>query len=272
MASELEREWQRISNFEDKKLKKLERKLESQKPSKLTALKVQLEERIPEKLVSALNAGFEKAFYLIFSKGSIVIDKTFNEEDISLDFMVNDFRMEQRPDRKSLKRLEKGIKKGNRTNTWITFAEGIGLGAIGIGLPDIPLFVGVLLKGIYETCIGYGYDYKEEREQILILRMISAALSSDDKKKKANEEVENWIEQMEAAQVVSGSIEEEIKKTSKSLAEAMLFSKFLQGIFAVGIFGGVVNPLIYQRVLHYASLKYKKRYINEKRRSIKNMK
>lgn len=57
---------------------------------------------------------------------------------------------------------------------------GIGLGVLGIGLPDIPLFTGMVLKSIYETAISYGFPYDTEEEQCYILKLISTALSRGD--------------------------------------------------------------------------------------------
>ena len=45
----------------------------------------------------------------------------------------------------------------------------------------------------------------------------------------------------------------------------MLTAKFIQGIPIVGAIGGVVNYSIIKRIGEYASLKYKKRYLNRKK-------
>ena len=37
--------------------------------------------------------------------------------------------------------------------------EGVGLGALGIGMPDIVLFTSVVLRGCYETALRYGFTY-----------------------------------------------------------------------------------------------------------------
>ena len=61
-------------------------------------------------------------------------------------------------------------------------------------------------------------------------------------------------------------MDEEIRTASAALAEAMLAAKFLQGIPVIGAIGGMSNPVIYRKVLKYVSLKYKKRYLAEKRK------
>lgn len=269
MARSLEKEWERFLRQEERNLDKIKRKTEEQNFRKLTELKHGISDKIPNKLMIAVNEGFQKAFKLIFSKGTDVIERTFKKEESMLDFTVNDFRVDQRPNSKSLRQLDKKVKKENRFNTLVTIAEGVGLGVLGIGLPDIPLFLAILLKGIYETAIGYGYDYKEEKEQILILKMITAALSEPDKRLRADVDVENWLNRINDQDVVV-DLDEEIRKTSNVLSQTLLLAKSIQGIFLVGMIGGIANPLIYQRVMGYVTRMYKKRYLIQKRLSIKN--
>lgn len=54
---------------------------------------------------------------------------------------------------------------------------------------------------------------------------------------------------------------EEIKKTAKALADALLVEKFVQGIPIVGVVGGFVNHAVYKKILFLARLEYKKRYL-----------
>ncbi|WP_352400278.1 EcsC family protein [Anaerotignum sp.] len=273
MTKSLEKEFKRITAKEEKQMKKIEKKVANKGASKWNGMKKSVEEKIPEKLVDTIEEGFNKGFHFIFSKGIGVIEKTFKEDELALEFAVNDYRVEQRPNSKSLSHMDKGIKRGHRMNACTTMVEGVGLGAIGVGIPDIPLFLGMILKGIYETAIGYGYDYKEEKEQILILRMITAALSQGESKRKADENVEKWMESMSQKDElvsITTSIETEIHIASKALSDAMLIYKFLQGFIVIGMVGGISNPLIYQKVMKYVTGKYKKRYIKEKRTSIKS--
>ncbi|MFV0314948.1 MAG: EcsC family protein [Anaerotignum sp.] len=269
MARSLDKEWKKLVLQEEKSYREIEKKCLNEKTTRMNALKQGVMEKIPEKMIVVLCDGFYKAFELIFLKGTYVIGKTYNEEELNFQFFINNMSVERKPNAKSLRQMEKGIKKGQRMNTCTTMFEGIGLGAFGVGMPDIFLFLGIVLKGIYETAIGYGYDYKDEREQILILKMIYASLVADDMKREANYDVENWILHIDTLDY-EGRLDEEMKKASSALSEAMLLSKFIQGFFIVGVIGGVINPFIYQKIIKYVNLKYKKRYINEKRKRIKN--
>lgn len=263
----LRKEWERLLVREEKLLNREEKKAQRAKNGKINEVKEAVKDKIPEKLVQTLNEAFHKAFLLIFSKGGAVIAKTFHEDELALEFTVNDFRVNQRPNGKSVKKLEQKVRKNNRINSCAAAVEGIGLGVVGIGLPDIPIFLGVLLKGIYETAVSFGYNYKEEKEQILILKMICAALADGSERRATDKTVEAWMEQMDNAET-QYDFEEEVRKASGALSEGMLVSKFVQGFFIVGAIGGVTNPIIYRRVMEYVSLKYKKRYLLEKRKQV----
>ena len=76
--------------------------------------------------------------------------------------------------------MKQNANRSNRTNVALTTIEGVALGTLGIGLPDIIVFVGMLLKGIYQTALNYGFDYDSLDEQNFILCMIEAALTEHD--------------------------------------------------------------------------------------------
>ena len=65
-----EKEWEVL-------LKKEQRLLEKRKEKKETAFNRLLAEKVPEKLQHTLDIAFEKAFHLIFEKGTGIIEKTY---------------------------------------------------------------------------------------------------------------------------------------------------------------------------------------------------
>lgn len=261
-----ERELHRLQRKEARFLRAAEEKKEGRLEQKRRELTEKIEEKIPEKLQQTLDTAFYKAFLLIFEKGTGVIEKTFNAEELRAEFRVNDFRVEQKPNKKALRQLDKVGKRSRLFHSCVTTVEGIGLGALGIGLPDIPIFLAMLLRSLYETAAGYGYDCKRREEQIFILRMITAALADGAEKRQADALVEAWLEPADSAEV--RSFEEEVRVASGALSEAMLTAKFIQGLPIVGIAGGIGNPFLYRRVMQYAAMKYKKRYLMEKRKSV----
>ena len=144
----------------------------------------------------------------------------------------------------------------------LTTVEGIGLGALGIGMPDVVLFLGALLKGIYETAINYGFDYESEREKMLILKMMKTALLKGDEWCENNAEVEKFMKEETAVfRASEEDIALQIKETASVFAMDMLLLKFIQGLPIVGVLGGAANPVYYNRVLKYVRIKYQKRYL-----------
>ena len=104
------------------------------------------------------------------------------------------------------------------------------------------------------------------KEQILILRMIAAGLADGAEKRGADRLVEEWLGLAATTKVFS--FEEEVKRAAEALSDAMLMAKFIQGLPVIGAAGGISNPIVYQKVSQYASLKYKKRYLAAKRQSV----
>ena len=66
---------------------------------------------------------------------------------------------------------------------------------LGIGLPDIPVFVGVLLKSVYEVALNFGYSYDTPEEKYFILKMVETALSYGDDLAQGDQQLNEFIEQ-----------------------------------------------------------------------------
>ena len=263
MGTALEKEWKHLLQKEEKMLFSAENKKETKLDAKIREITGMIEEKIPEKLKGTLDMAFYKAFFLIFEKGTGVIEKTFKGEELQLEFQVNDFRVDKKPTRHSLRKLEAAGRKSKLVNSAVTTVEGIGLGALGVGIPDIPVFLSMLLKGMYEMAASYGYDYNKKEEQILILRMIAVGLADGAEKRSADRLVEEWLGFVPTTK--ARTFEEEVEQAAEALSDAMLMAKFIQGLPVVGAAGGMNNPFVYQKVSQYAALKYKKRYLASKR-------
>lgn len=223
--------------------------------------KTELENRIPEKVMAGLQKAFSKAFYLIFEKGAVIIEKTYDKDSIEKDFQINDYAVDVKGSRKEIGHIRSGAFKGNAINTVVTTIEGIGLGAFGIGLPDIVLWVGILLRGIYETALKFGFDYETSEEKIFILKMIEASMVSGEEWTDLNAEIDKYIAQNVHMVPDDNELKEQIEKTSAAFATEMLITKFIQGLPVVGILGGAANPVYYQKIMRYVQLKYRKRYL-----------
>ncbi len=136
------------------------------------------------------------------------------------------------------------------------------MGILGIGLPDIVLFLSVILRGVYETATKYGFSYESEEEKMYILKLLEASLSNGEKWESLNKEVDSFFAFKCCLQ--AAGFEEQLRKTADAFAVDMLLAKFVQGIPVIGIVGGLSNPVYYKRILRYVQLKYRKRYLLKK--------
>ena len=75
--------------------------------AKPPALNEKLDPHVPDKLRETLNMAFNKAFEVIFEKGSSLIEKTYNKEKHELDYKVNEYAARLKPDKKRIKSLGK---------------------------------------------------------------------------------------------------------------------------------------------------------------------
>lgn len=221
--------------------------------------KSELENKIPEKVLRGLQGAFRKAFELLFDKGTPILEKTFQKEAIEKDFLEKDLAMDTEVNRKALLQLKANAELSHFASLIASAVEGVGLGALGVGLPDIVLFVSMLLRGCYETALRYGFEYDTPEEKYFLLTVLEGSMLKDDLWDTHNDLVNTMLpnpptpsEEELAAQLLH---------TSNVLAVDMLLAKFIQGIPVVGIAGGLANPLYYRRILNYVKLKYRKRYL-----------
>ena len=251
-TSKWQKEWNRMQREEYDFLQKGRFRRESR-------LNQMLQRHVPDGLQDKLDLAFAKAFEVIFEKGTGIIEKTYDREGI-----------EEAHDRASdearnylgsngLHRVSWNAGRSRAKNLVLSSIEGIGLGAAGIGLPDIPLFTAVLLKGVYEVALHYGFDYDSEQEKYFILRLIEVALLYGAELDEQNTEMNAWVEAVSLPQDYDQS--EQIRRASGALSTELLYMKFLQGLPIVGAIGGAYDTIYLQKVLAYAELKYHRRFL-----------
>ncbi len=215
---------------------------------------------VPKKLNETLDTAFFKAFELIFEKGTGIIEKTYNREKKEQDYKVNEFAAELKNNRKSIREFGKQAGASRAVNMAISAAEGVGMGVFGMGIPDIPVFLGVLLKSIYEIALSYGYSYDSQEERIFILKLIETALSHEEELLARNMELNQWLKEPSQFEV---SMAEQTRRTSDVLSSELLYLKFVQGIPVVGIAGGLSDVIYQKKITDYAALKYKRRFLSD---------
>lgn len=228
--------------------------------AKNPAWKTALGDKIPKKVYTGLESTFCKGFSLVFNQGRSIIEKSYKKEELQSNHTIRDFAVQLKGGRKELKAVSKSAKRSDSLNMIVTTAEGVALGALGIGMPDIVLFISTLLKGVYETALNYGFDYALPEEQYMILNMMAASLITGEDRVEWDDMIDGMIVEM-PREVTQAVLDEQIHETASVFAMDMLILKFIQGLPVVGIIGGVANPIYYNRVLKYVQLKYRKRYL-----------
>ena len=252
----LEKEWEKLMNEERKFLLSRAVKRES-------FLNQKLEQMIPDKLQDTLDTAFAKAFGLIFDKGTGVIEKTYNKDELEKSFQINQFASEVRKDGKSLKKISKRAKQSGSVNLLVSGTAGIGMGVLGVGIPDIPVFIGMVLKSVYEIALNYGYRYDNPEEQYFILLLIETAVSHGRELVERNQEIDEYIKHEKMPEPYNRDVQ--IKLTSAMLSKELLYMKFLQGVPVVGAVGGAYDVVYLKQITEYANLKYKRRFLMKKR-------
>ena len=248
----LQKEWAKLEKQEAAYLMKRMEKTDSK-------MNQFLEKKVPPNLQNTLDAAFSKAFYVVFEKGTGVIEKTYKKEELQKSYQINEYAAQVRGNRKSLKAFSKKASGAGNVNLLISGVSGIGLGVLGIGIPDIVLFTGLMLKSIYEIALNYGFDYEEEKEKRFILLLVRGALAHGTDLEEINTEVNSYIEN--GSYYREQDMDDCIKETAGCLSKELLYMKFLQGIPLVGAVGGAYDAVYMKRINQYVQLKYRKRFL-----------
>lgn len=239
---------------------------------------------VPDKLENTLNTAFYKAFDLIFDKGTGIIEKTYQKDKKEQNYKINAYAADVRNTRWSLRAFGREAAASKNFNMAVSTLEGVGMGILGMGIPDIPLFIAVLLKSIYEIALSYGFSYDSEQEQIFILKLIEIALAHESTLAEGNMELNLWMQGKKSEIVVTENGErqevevehattrrfeisrsEQIKRTSDALAQELLYLKFVQGLPVVGVVGGLSDMVYQKKISDYAAMKYKRRFLEMRR-------
>lgn len=247
-----QREWDALCKREQTFLARRQSKKES-------ALNPLLAEKVPKKLQRTLDAAFEKAFLLVFEKGMGIIEKTYRRDELEKKYKVNLYTDKLYHTRKRLRVFSKEASKAGLKNQVLSGSAGVGMGVLGIGLPDIPVFTGMLLKCVYEIALSYGFDYRSEAEKYFILLLIEGAVSYGNHLAEVDHKIEVFSSAPQLPEPYSPRAQ--IAKTSGMLSKELLHMKFLQGIPVVGIVGGAYDLVYMKQVSEYARIKYQKRFL-----------
>jgi hypothetical protein len=67
-----------------------------------------------------------------------------------------------------------------------------GAGGILMGLADFPLLLGLKLKMLFEIASVYGFEVKDYKERLYLLKIFQLAFSSQEERRRVFLQLENW--------------------------------------------------------------------------------
>lgn len=242
------------------KIEKQEKRFRKERAERKEATWQQmLEEKVPDQLQKTLDFAFCKAFAAVFEKGTGVIEKTYKKEETEREYKVRAYSLSLKEDKNSLRAFSKQAKRSGTKNVLLSGVEGVGLGILGIGIPDIPLLTAMMLKSVYQISLHYGIEYDTELERYFIMELIRGSFAYGEE----YEEIERNIEMFLSHETLPENYirKEQIINTSAAVSRELVYMKFLQGIPVIGVVGGVFDAVYVRQLVRYANLKYRKRFL-----------
>ena len=228
-----------------------------------------LEGRIPPKARQALEAAFFRAFQTLFGPGGArLVEKTIPLERLGLAQRLWAGELTPGEGRALLRQMERGRRRSQAGQVLAAGAEGTALGLLGIGLPDIPVFLALLLRSLYQSALRYGFSYESEEERTYVLLLLQGALSQGEERRDLSRRTDQLGRAIDHGWPAAVDLEEETRAAAVLLSHKLLAVKFVQGLPVVGAVGGAVNFSAAGRVARWGALKYKKRFYEKKVRGL----
>lgn len=268
----------RQSRLQQRKLNKLEKqeqKLLEQRPSLLSQkaaawtapVRERVREKIPgkaeqaaEKSAQVLQKAFEKSFDLVLEKGSGMIAKTFSEKKL-----LERYEHFSKKPLSSWELTKLGTSVAMRASGNMVFStvQGGAMGALGIGLPDVPIFLAAVFKTLFEISLSFGYPYDLPQEQTYQMLLICAAVGEEVERYCASMDADAVAQEIQQGIMPSISREQAKERASKALCSAALTGKLIQGAPIVGVYGGFRNGVLLRQIGSLAAVKYQQRMLRE---------
>lgn len=272
----LEKEWIAFLKREEKAVKRYGKAKEPFWEKRLQRL-------APEKLQEKLETAFYQAFWAILQNGTGMIEKTYSREKLEADFKIREYSQTIYSSKKNLTANARAARAQAVKSIAGTGVEGAVLGLLGIGLPDIPLFMAAVFRSLYTLCLHYGIDYEKEEEQELLLELLALSLYCGEAFREMDAKVNKKLYRMaieERADSNRRTAESEttgtkgraaveinkdlVRQAAKAMSGELLYLKFLQGIPIAGAIGGIYDGIYLKKITDYVSLKLERRYLLSK--------
>lgn len=226
------------------------------------------EKRVPDKLMATMDTAFYTAFQVLFQRGTGLLGRTIPTRKLLGERYLKEYAIKKAPGARSMGAFHRSAALSGALTTAAATAEGCVLGLLGMGLPDIPILMFILLRAVYHTAVRYGFAYDTKGERSYILLLLCAALTTGPDRKTYSDRADELGRLLDQEQVPWVDLEAQMREAAKALAGAMLVAKFLQGMTIIGVVGGASNFSTSRRVTEMANLKYQRRFLEKKRRKL----
>lgn len=228
-----------------------------------------LEEKIPPAVREGLEKAFLKAFRVMLGEGGTrVVELTCRKEKLAEQAALWDLPLSPQEARQELKRLENRGRTEGLLNGAASGTEGALLGALGIGLPDIPIVLAQLLRSLYRSAGRYGFSWDTPEERQYLLLVLRTAVAGGEERRELSRRADAFGRALDHGWPVEVDDEGETVRAARSLSLRLLTVKFIQGFPLVGAVGGLSNWSISGSVARWGEMKYRKRFLERKVRGL----
>lgn len=221
-------------------------------------------DRLPDKVWKAIEKAFQIAFEKLFMGGMPLIEASFSKGGAQLDHLRADFHLNKDPSLAGLHGLRQASRKRTRSASRWTGIESTVLGLLGIGLPDISIYLASILRQVYLIAQSYGFGYESREEKIYILRLIRLALDGSHDNSARSLALADLGQRIDQGHDLPGDFEEEIRFCATEMTQALVLSRAVMTLPVVGVVGGLYQPFILHRIEAMARLQYESRYLLKK--------
>ncbi|SHJ30651.1 EcsC family protein [Lutispora thermophila] len=138
---------------------------------------------------------------------------------------------------------------------------GTGSGGLLLGLADLPLLIGIKIKFLYDAASIYGFDVKDYKERLYILKIFQLAFSSQASVNKVFNEMENWEEY---SKILPSSLENfDWREFQQEYRDYIDIAKILQLLPGIGaIVGAYANSKLMDKLGVTAMNAYRMRILH----------
>ena len=190
------------------------------------------------------------------TNGRFVIERAYPRKKREADYEIRAYAEELRGDKKALAGLPKrGLRHPEGQPGPLCGRRRRPGRSWGIGLPDIPLFAGVILKSVYEIAVNYGFSYEEEEGAGLFTEgHRGGSLRQGDLHE--NKRRAGRVDRRGTPFFRDGRRTRPHICGPQALSRRLLYMKFIQGIPRPVPVEACRTPVCLKEILAFADLKY----------------